>query len=174
MPSYSKYLEMFYDLRTEIDHFCENLAQTHSSHLACKKTCTFCCLNIELTAIEYFAIQNELYEKEIIHRAGYDEGEICKFIFAKKCKIYPARPIQCRVAGLPIAQEGTEEVIACELNFKEYDFSNFGEDNTFPKHIFEQRIQAINEKFINQLESDGQNLADTYTLNQIEYAKLEF
>ena len=145
-------LAPYYKLRTEIDSFCESLEIVHSKHLNCKKGCDLCCMAISVFPVEFYAIKAEL-DLESLSGLPVPKDEVqCRFLVDHSCTIYQSRPVICRTHGLPLLYMSMEsdeyELSLCELNFTEYDFEDFDEENTYPMDRINSQLYQINKNFV--------------------------
>lgn len=145
-------LAPYYKLRTEIDSFCESLEKVHSKHLNCKKGCDLCCMAISVFPVEFYAIQAELDLESLSGLPVPKDEDQCRFLVDHSCTIYDSRPVICRTHGLPLLYMGMDsdeyELSLCELNFTEYDFEDFDEENTYPMDRINSQLYQINKKFV--------------------------
>jgi uncharacterized protein len=142
----------YYKLRKEIDSLCESLEKVHTKHLNCKKGCDLCCMAISVFPVEFYAIQAEL-DIESLSGLPVPKDEVqCRFLVDHSCTIYDSRPVICRTHGLPLLYMGMEsdeyELSLCELNFTEYDFEDFDEENTYPMDRINSQLYQINKNFV--------------------------
>ena len=142
----------YHQLRKEIDSFCGSLEKMHLNHLNCKKGCDLCCMAISVFPVEFYAIQAEL-DLESLSRLPVPRDEVqCRYLIDHSCTIYDSRPVICRTHGLPLLYMGMEsdeyELSLCELNFTEYDFEDFDEENTFPMDRINSQLYQINKNFV--------------------------
>ena len=145
-------LAPYFKLRTEIDSLCESLEKVHSKQLNCKKGCDLCCMAISVFPVEFYAIHAEL-DLESLSRLPVPGDEVqCRYLVDHSCTIYDSRPVICRTHGLPLLYMGMEsdeyELSLCELNFIEYDFEDFDEENTFPMDRINSQLYQINKNFV--------------------------
>ena len=148
----------YHQLRKEIDAFCGSLEKIHENHLNCKKGCDLCCMAISVFPVEFYAIKAEL-EPETISVLQIPKDEVlCRFLVDHCCTIYNSRPVICRTHGLPLLYMSLDideyELSLCELNFTEYDFEDFDEENTYPMDRINSQLYLINRNFVASFE-DG-------------------
>jgi uncharacterized protein len=144
--------QQYFTLRDELDRHCAELSQLHESFMKCKAGCDQCCMDFSILPVEYFAIK---HQAETLLQKGETplcEGG-CPFLVDHRCVIYPYRPFICRTQGLPLLFLNDEqwELSACELNFEDFDFDEFSEENTLPLDHFNSRLFALNMRFIESL-----------------------
>ncbi len=146
----------YYKLRTEIDSLCESLEKVHSKQLKCKKGCDLCCMAISVFPVEFFAIQAELNLESLSGLPVPKDEDQCRFLVNHSCTIYNSRPVICRTHGLPLLYMSMEsdeyELSLCELNFTDYDFEDFDEENTYPMDRINSQLYQINKNFVVCLE----------------------
>lgn len=140
-------------IRDEIDKKVEILETQHRKHLKCASGCDMCCMDYRIFPVEFFSILDELKSRAVAIKpeTGDLNDEDCVFLKNHKCTIYSSRPIICRTHGLPLLfanDDGDWELSACELNFTDFDFSEFTFDNTFPQDKFNSRLFLVNKDFI--------------------------
>jgi len=142
----------YYQLRNEIDALSESLEKMHHQHLSCKKGCDLCCMAISVFPVEFYAIKAEIDEKSINELAVPQNDEDCSYLVNHSCAIYPSRPVICRTHGLPLlymSLEGDDyELSCCELNFTNFDMSDFDEENTYPMDRINSQLYQINKNFV--------------------------
>ena len=64
--------------------------------------------------------------------------------------------------GLPLLytnDDGEWELSNCELNFKNFDFEHFSEENTYPQDKFNSKLFLINREFIAEFK-DGKLMGE--------------
>jgi len=142
----------YYKLIKEIDLLCESLEKEHNQHMNCKKGCDLCCMAISVFPVEFYAIKAELDLQSLSGLSVPDDEIQCRFLADHSCAIYTLRPVICRTHGLPLVymnQEGTDyDLSLCELNFIDYDFEEFDEENTYPMDRINSKLYQINKKFV--------------------------
>ena len=146
----------YFTLRKEIDSLCESLEKVHEKHLNCKKGCDLCCMAISVFPVEFYAIKAELDFEVLTDLPVPKDEEQCRFLVDHSCTIYKSRPLICRTHGLPLLYMSMEsdeyELSLCELNFTEYDFEDFDEENTYPMDRINSQLYQINKKFVGGFE----------------------
>lgn len=155
-----KHFSAYQKLKEDTDAVAKKLSGEHSSHLQCKKGCDLCCMDYSILPVEFYAILEELktskFNKENIQFDDKNE-EDCIFLKNHTCTIYESRPLICRTHGLPLLYTNNDEeweLSNCELNFKDFDFENFSEKNTFPQDKFNSKLFLINREFIAEFEEE--------------------
>ena len=142
----------YYQLRTEIDALSESLEKRHQKYLNCKKGCDLCCMAISVFPIEFYAIKAEIDNKSIAELAVPQNDEDCLFLVDHSCALYSSRPVICRTHGLPLlymSLDGDDyELSCCELNFTDFDFADFDEENTYPMDRINSKFFQINKNFV--------------------------
>lgn len=144
----NKVIESYLSLRDEIDNRCRELYDLHAPHLRCKAGCDMCCMDFSILPVEYHAIKELAGEDLKKGQPAAKKGE-CPFLVNHRCTIYQVRPVICRTQGLPLLFMGEEnwELSACELNFTDFDFADFTEENTFPQDRYNSKLYMINKRF---------------------------
>jgi len=142
-------LKEYFSFRDELDALCAELNNLHDKHLNCRKGCDMCCENFGVLPVEYEAMKQQAAEKLKLGKKP-DNPSDCPFLIDHSCVIYNARPVICRTQGLPLLFMGDEdwELSACELNFTQFNFENFDQENTFPMDRYNSRLFMINKKFL--------------------------
>lgn len=107
-------------LLKKIDSFVGTLHKKYPDSFSCKKGCADCCIaGITVWQVEYDNILDYL-KKDVpspLVGEGHGEGAKCHFLDAQNtCAIYDARPIVCRLWGMPMARD-EGDVNCCEKNF---------------------------------------------------------
>ena len=148
---YSAYRE----LRQKVDSVSEKLTQKHKSQLQCKIGCDLCCMDYSSLPVEFYSMREELKaknpDKKSISKTGKTHTDDCVFLKDHACTIYESRPIICRTHGLPLlyaGEDGEWELSTCELNFRDFDYEEFTEKNTFPQDVFNSKLFMLNRSFI--------------------------
>jgi uncharacterized protein len=147
-----EFIQQYLALRDEIDGRCAELHNEHASHLQCRAGCDMCCMNFGILPLEFEAIK-ELAGEELKKGQPVNNEDDCPFLVNHQCAIYQWRPIICRTQGLPLLFMGEEEweLSACELNFTDFDFDEFTEENTFPQDTYNSRLFMLNRRFVDSL-----------------------
>ncbi len=147
-------------LRKKVDTLSSSLSRQHATHLQCKKGCDLCCMDYSILPVEFYSILEELksrgFKTEKLQLEGKNDKD-CIFLNDHACTIYESRPLICCTHGLPLLyanDDGEWELSTCELNFKDYDFENFSEKNTFPQDKFNSKLFLLNREFIAEFEGE--------------------
>ncbi|MBW6537233.1 MAG: YkgJ family cysteine cluster protein [Mariniphaga sp.] len=155
-----KHFSAYRKIRKETDVISKKLSKVHSSHLQCKKGCDLCCMDYSILPVEFYSILEDLksrgFKAENLQRIAKND-EDCIFLKNHDCTIYESRPLICRTHGQPLLytnDDGEWELSTCELNFKDYDFENFSEENTFPQDKFNSKLFLINREFIAEFKEE--------------------
>jgi Fe-S-cluster containining protein len=146
-------IDKYFALRKEIDNLTENLFRLHKLHVKCLKGCSLCCENFSVLPVEFHAIQHEISVKTLKTEV-FDEKS-CKFLKNNECTIYNSRPIICRTQGLPLlfmSEDYNFEISICELNFKDFDFEEFNNENTFLQDTYNSKLFMLNKEFVQKSE----------------------
>ena len=139
-------------LMDEIQQQTTYLEKMHNKHMKCRNGCALCCIDFSVFPVEFYFILNELKKKNFEPESDVNaENDICVFLKNNSCTIYQHRPIMCRTHGLPLLyanDDGEFELSACELNFTEFDFDDFTDENTLPQDKYNSKLFLLNREFI--------------------------
>jgi Fe-S-cluster containining protein len=139
-------------LLNKIKHQADALEEIHKNHLKCRNGCDLCCIDFSILPVEFYFILNELKNRNFKVESDLNtENETCVFLKNGSCTIYEQRPVMCRTHGLPLLyanDDGEWELSACELNFTEFDFDEFTEENTFSQDKYNSKLFLLNREFI--------------------------
>lgn len=106
-------------LSEKIDLFAEGVRRRHPEGIRCRPGCSECCVpGIMVWRIEFDRIRNYLSSHPHGQggRSARTPPERCAFLDGGgRCTIYEARPLVCRLFGLPQLCDGATR--CCELNF---------------------------------------------------------
>ncbi|MEN8117504.1 MAG: YkgJ family cysteine cluster protein [Bacteroidota bacterium] len=165
------YFEEYLSIRSLVDSISNQLEEHHSKHMHCKAGCDLCCMDYNIFPVEFYAILNSLKEKDIKPETLISTtDEQCIFLNNHRCAIYRDRPIICRTHGLPLLfmnDNGEWELSACELNFTEFDFAQFSQENTFPQDKFNSKLFTLNKRFIHDFEVGEHGEFDLISLKRL-------
>lgn len=161
-------LSAYYQLRNELDQRCVALSQEHTAHLQCQAGCDSCCMAFNIFPLELEAIRQEAADKLQLGQTPPTEDD-CPFLVDHQCVIYQSRPFICRTQGLPLLFVNDEEweLSVCELNFTEYDFAQFSEDNTFAMDRYNSRLFMLNRQYLESLPNSPFSPTDLLPLSQL-------
>lgn len=126
----------------------------HSKNLKCQKGCDSCCESISVFPIEFDSIKQELGPKlDTIAKRKFNKfRKSCMFLKNGACLIYHSRPIICRTQGLPLMYQSIKsdgyEVSHCQLNFNNFNISDFTVDNTLFMPEFNSKLFSLNKEYI--------------------------
>jgi uncharacterized protein len=144
----------------------------HHKHMKCCNGCDLCCIDFSIFPVEFYFILNELKKRNFKPESEVNtENEICVFLKNSSCTIYEQRPIMCRTHGLPLLyanDDGEWELSACELNFTEFDFDDFTDENTFPQDKYNSKLFLLNREFIAEFKDIKYSETDLIPLKEIE------
>jgi len=161
----------YYKLRKEIDSLCEKLERVHDKNINCKKGCDLCCMAISVFPVEFYAIRSEMDLESVSGLAVPKDEAQCRFLVDHSCTIYKSRPVICRTHGLPLVYMSMEsdeyELSLCELNFTEYDFLDFDEENTYPMDRINSQLYQINKNFVATFEDGKYTEQDRIPLKEL-------
>ncbi|WP_167607844.1 YkgJ family cysteine cluster protein [Maribellus sediminis] len=148
----SDLFKQYKNLRDKVDIQSNKLEKQHSQHMACKMGCDLCCMDYSIFPVEFYSIREALNTKDLkLDLSSVNKPGTCVFLKNHKCTIYDERPIICRTHGLPLLfmnDEDNWELSACELNFTEFDFSDFTNENTFPQDRINSELFMTNKTFL--------------------------
>jgi len=165
------HFEKYKLLINEIDQHTAFLEYMHHKHMKCKNGCALCCIDFSVFPIEFYYLLNELKEQNVKHEPDSDlSTEICVFLRSNSCTIYNQRPIMCRTHGLPILyanDNGEWELSACELNFTEFDFDEFTDENTLPQDKYNSKLFLLNREFIAEFKDKKYSEFDLIPLKEL-------
>ncbi len=155
----SAQLEIYEHLDAFLDEFILYAGKS-GKPTECRAGCSWCCfqkiyaLSSELEVIkeawfetEETASQNEIIEKATVKSLSTDKNP-CPFLNSGKCKIYPLRPVACR-----IYLSSSER--SCISDFEK-------KDNVIPE-LFEVPLylgRMMNEGFVRGLQSKGMKVEE--------------
>lgn len=166
-----KYGEEYKIIINEIDSISHRLTSIHSKHLQCKKGCDLCCMDYSIFPVEFYTILNQLKaNKTIVKPVEKADANSCAFLNNHACTIYENRPVICRTHGLPLLYMNDDsewELSACELNFTDFDFDEFSDENTIPMDRFNSKLFLLNKKFISYFKEKEFNETDLIPLKEL-------
>lgn len=127
----------------------------HKKNLACKKGCTYCCMNISVFPVEFYAIARAL--KKDKKNIKLNRHKRCAFLQDRLCMIYKYRPIICRTHGLPLIHRDAHDparanVTICDLNFVGKD-PRFNEKNTLDMDEINLELFKLNKEFVSKFKT---------------------
>ncbi|TNF41432.1 MAG: YkgJ family cysteine cluster protein [Bacteroidetes bacterium] len=158
-------------LLNEIQKQTAILEEMHREYIKCRSGCSLCCIDFSVFPVEFYFILNELKKKNFKPETDLNnENEICVFLKNNSCTIYEQRPIMCRTHGLPLLyanDDGEWELSACELNFTEFDFDDFTDDNTLPQDKYNSKLYLLNREFIAEFTEKKYGETDLIPLKEI-------
>jgi uncharacterized protein len=163
--------QSYHTLTKDIDALSLSLEKTHAKHLNCKKGCDLCCMAISVFPIEYYAIKAELEKLKLPSLPIPKDNAQCRFLVDHSCSIYQSRPVICRTHGLPLVYMSMDtdeyELSLCELNFTNFDFEEFDEENTFPMDRINSRLYQLNKHFVSEFEGGKYTEQDRIPLSDL-------
>lgn len=139
---------------------CVEIETALSGHMACRKGCSSCCLNISLFPVEVLRLRlaldslDEAQKVSILALASEstDEGP-CPLVDTEgACQLYGARPVICRTHGLPILfadESGGRRVDFCPENFK--GLESLSGESMVDLDALNQMLTAVNAQFCEAL-----------------------
>lgn len=142
-------LARYRQFRAEIDRQIERLTALYQQHLACRRGCCECCINLTVWPVEFFAILQDLQTAGI--RIAPNPNADCVFLNNGLCALYPFRPIICRTHGLPLAylseQDDGWQVWFCQKNFVDADDTAFDADSVLNMEQINQHLAELQAAF---------------------------
>jgi hypothetical protein len=154
-------LSAYERLRSDLDAFQARARQRHGAEITCASGCAGCCR----TRIGVFPLEAEVVRREAAALPGHvrealrdrllaeDAGgdrDTCPFLLQGACSIYPARPLVCRVHGLPARSRhfppGAVDV--CELNFTGVDADRIDPATVLPWDDVGDSLALLNFLFV--------------------------
>ena len=151
-PNTLKIIDEFNDFFDKTNAKIDKITKIHEKYLACKKGCTYCCMNISVLPIEFYAIGKML--KRSKKHIKLNRHKRCAFLQDCLCMIYKYRPMLCRTHGLPLSHRDSHDpsrinVSICDLNFVKKT-PKFKLDNTLDMDEINLELYRLNEKFISK------------------------
>ncbi len=156
------------DFVQEVERRLIPLRARHAESLRCRRGCSSCCTDVTLLPVEWHAI--EVASGPDAHRASNDEPDRCPYLTGNGmcngvCGIYAARPLICRVHGLPLSYPLEEydftgrrilhnppdrHVLWCDLNFPGVDKFEpvFSEEEVFDMVWLHRELDELNGRFL--------------------------
>lgn len=152
--------ENYEALLARVSARCVEIETALSGHMACRKGCSTCCLNISLFPVEavrlrlaFDALGGER-KATVLARAdeSTDEGPCPLLDEGGACLLYDHRPVICRTHGLPILfadEKGARRVDFCPENFQALE--SLSGDAMIDLDALNQMLAAINARFCDEL-----------------------
>jgi uncharacterized protein len=148
--------KQYKSVRDKADKLSGKLEDQHRKHLACKMGCDLCCMEYSILPVEFYSMLETLKQKQFTPELpSVNNSGSCVFLKDHKCTIYNERPVICRTHGLPLLFMGKNdewELSACELNFNNFDFADFTNENTFPQDRINSELFMANKTFIKEFD----------------------
>lgn len=158
-------------LRNRVDAVCGQLHQTHALHTQCRKGCSDCCMNFDLTAVEFHSISQTLKGKKTDWNPNA-APESCIFLIDNACSIYDDRPLICRSHGLPIIQQNDEtdelELSFCPLNFTQVEDDYFTLEESYDQDAFNSQLARSNFAFGQAVKMDVGTMQTLIPMNHLK------
>lgn len=114
----------YLQLRTRVDRFVDSILGRYSEQIACRMGCSQCCApGLTVVLVEAVLVGDALgiSQERVLLQAGQpplsERGACALLDAAGNCEAYAARPLTCRVQGLPLKYPDSAELSVCPLNF---------------------------------------------------------
>lgn len=186
--------ESYQKLLNRVDELAGTLFARHRPHLRCRRGCYYCCTRISVTPLEYAWVSAALSERRRTGAStrplGTDtdtpripahdsfintipaDSELaearttprCALLRDGVCSMYSARPVICRLHGLPLAypvfeyderglRVGVEDpevaLVWCDLNFTNVNVSaSMREDDIVRMADVHAQLEELNRQFL--------------------------
>lgn len=173
--------ENYRTLLSRVNARCGEIEAALTGHMACRKGCSACCLNISLFPVEAVSLRlafdtlSETQKASALARAteSSDEGPCPLLDGDGACLLYGDRPLICRTHGLPILfddGEGNRRVDFCPENFQ--GLSSLSGDVMIDLEPMNQTLAAVNAMFCQALFGGAPpferlSIADTLSLDLV-------
>lgn len=191
-------LEAYRRLVVQVDDVAEPLFRRYRPHLQCRRGCYFCCANLTILPVEHFNLATWLARQGrpvpahpgverkwpaqdrsregLLPVATGERDSSCPLLGGEgECTVYPARPLICRVHGVPLAypvfeydqngklvNDAERMDLWCDLNFTgisdEGAAAYFDENGRVDMAAIDRELEKINEDFL--LSEEGAPYAD--------------
>lgn len=154
---------LFHNYKTllaRVNGRCGEIETALSGHMACRKGCSACCLNISVFPVEAIRLRlafdtlTDEAKASALTRAtqSSDEGPCPLLDGEGACLLYAHRPVICRTHGLPIVFDdgkGTRRVDFCPENFQ--DLTSLSGGMMLDLDAMNQMLAAVNAMFCREL-----------------------
>ncbi|WP_300670365.1 YkgJ family cysteine cluster protein [Desulfoluna sp.] len=155
--------ENYETLLARVSARCEEIESVLSGHMACRKGCGGCCLNISLFPVEALRLRLAFDTLEEDRTAfalaqaatSSDEGPCPLLDETGACLLYAHRPLICRTHGLPILfddGQGNRRVDFCPENFQALE--SLSGEVMLDLDPMNQMLAAVNAMFCKALFGD--------------------
>jgi len=152
--------ENYRALIARVNSRCGEIEAALSGHMACRKGCSACCLNISLFPVEAISFRlafdtlSEAQKASALGRTAEssDEGPCPLLDEAGACLLYEHRPVICRTHGLPIVFDdgkGNRRVDFCPENFQSLE--SLSGEAMIDIDAMNQMLAAVNVLFCEAL-----------------------
>ena len=147
-------------LLARVSEQCGKIETALSGHMACRKGCSSCCLNISLFPVEAVRLRLAFDTLDADLKAvilawsqeSTDEGPCPLLDKAGACQLYDHRPVICRTHGLPILFDdgkGNRRVDFCPENFQALE--SLSGEAMLDLDALNQMLAAVNAQFCEAL-----------------------
>lgn len=190
----ARVFESYQKLLNRVDELATRLFARHRPHLRCRRGCYYCCTRISVTPLEYAWVSAVLSDLRrtgaSIRPLGTDtdtpripahdsfintipaDSELaearttprCALLRDGVCSMYAARPVICRLHGLPLAypvfeyderglrvavEDPEVALVWCDLNFTNVDMSgSMREDDIVRMADVHAQLEELNRQFL--------------------------
>jgi Fe-S-cluster containining protein len=149
-------LEQYQALVLSVDAFFTRVTERHRAEVCCRAGCDGCCraspslCPVEAEAFDRWLVRLDVaLRARLVRRAVDDRPNRCVALAENgHCAIHPARPLICRVHGIPIRRlghDGVPFVVACSDNFTA---GLPGADDTFDLEAASAALRQLDQAFL--------------------------
>lgn len=173
--------ENYEALLSRVSARCEEIETALAGHMACRKGCSTCCLNISLFPVEAVRLRLAFDTLDEDRKAfalartaeSTDEGPCPLLDEAGACLLYDHRPVICRTHGLPILfddEKGSRRVDFCPENFQALE--SLSGEAMIDLDALNQMLAAVNAQFCEEL-FDGAPPFERLSIADVLHLELE-
>ncbi|NOZ61262.1 MAG: hypothetical protein GXO74_06235 [Calditrichaeota bacterium] len=164
----------------KIEQTCSQLEGFYQEHLICRSGCSHCCkVDRSVLAIEAYFIEQQLKEFSTGRirkmRSQYKKNDqYCPMLWHDRCAIYPARPIICRIQGLPILYVEAEIAFVdyCRLNFTQLPENyEFNEKRIIDMREFNSEVARLDQQFVEDVLGEKWDRYQRISLKRILFSR---